>query len=864
MPPKKRDKDSGSAAANSTATVVATASTTSSGETNGPTVGAAGGGASGASVKYAAGRASDHRDQIQAEHELFLQAFEKPTQIYRYLRTRNMISPVFLHRTLTYMKHRMSRNNKKRSDFKIDSMLSEKVNKSCLDKTTLLGDYMTLMFLGFYDKTLCEDMKCDDIVRVQTILLKISHKKRKDSSAALMEVNFGTSDVMVNPSGSDENEKIPAISIPVDSFKPLGAPLNRSYILVLRVETLPKYSVVMENDEEPNSKRPKPNTKIYGSELVIFDKHSRCLLAEGEYELALQEIVPTVKNNSPKKYSTWEMLPDETSLEIFEKPDNPFDVFSKCPTLKFCLKWTTELCSGFVDRPKPVIKSPDSPITANGHQADNGADMNDNLKHNNNTIAPIRNGLKESSANAATMVPVKSEEQFLIIYQFIYNNNSRQQTEPCDDLHCPWCSLNCITLYSLLKHLKLCHARFTFTYVPMPNNGARIDVAINDMYDGSYTGSPHDLVGPATGCAFARAGPVRRTSVTNLLVCRPRRQKPSLSEFLELDENELNNQRPYITGHNRLYHHTETCLPVHPKELDVDSEGEGDPLWLQQKTMQMIDEFTDVNEGEKELMKMWNLHVMKHGYVGDCQLPLACDMFLDMRGRDLLQKNLYRNFVLHMCSLFDYGLVSPEVIYKTIQKLQSILSTYPEGRKIISESRETQLNYWLKVGIHKQAQQDEQKLKQQSELKANTGSTSKSNNQSTTINSNSHQKQQQQQTSSESRKLLSSDKDRDSHKSTGLSSLSLNNKRKSISSQTATNNLSSANQSTQLSNKRRISQLRDSPPRRRSAPSSDPPKNPPTRRKSLATFGGGNTSSTVGGNSSGTTSMRKRTSIAKE
>lgn len=27
---------------------------------------------------------------------------------------------------------------------------------------------------------------------------------------------------------------------------------------------------------------------------------------------------------------------------------------------------------------------------------------------------------------------------------------------------------------------------------------------------------------------------------------------------------------------------------------------------------QMIDEFTDVNEGEKELMKLWNLHVMKY------------------------------------------------------------------------------------------------------------------------------------------------------------------------------------------------------------------------------------------------------------
>ena len=30
---------------------------------------------------------------------------------------------------------------------------------------------------------------------------------------------------------------------------------------------------------------------------------------------------------------------------------------------------------------------------------------------------------------------------------------------------------------------------------------------------------------------------------------------------------------------------------------------------------QQLDEFTDVNEGEKEVMKLWNLHVMKHGYV---------------------------------------------------------------------------------------------------------------------------------------------------------------------------------------------------------------------------------------------------------
>ena len=37
-----------------------------------------------------------------------------------------------------------------------------------------------------------------------------------------------------------------------------------------------------------------------------------------------------------------------------------------------------------------------------------------------------------------------------------------------------------------------------------------------------------------------------------------------------------------------------------------------DPDWLQLKTSKMIDDFTDVNEGEKEFMKIWNNHVQKY------------------------------------------------------------------------------------------------------------------------------------------------------------------------------------------------------------------------------------------------------------
>lgn len=335
------------------------------------------------------------------------------------------------------------------------------------------------------------------------------------------------------------------------------------------------------------------------------------------------------------------------------------------------------------------------------------------------------------SNNSVEKIDTTDTQQQQIVYQFLYNNNSRQQTEACEDLHCPWCSLDCGKLYSLLKHLKLCHSRFTFTYVPIAQ-GARIDVAINECYDGSYAGSPHELISQPSGVTNSKTGPTRRTSVTNIVVCHPKRPKPSLSEFLELDENEFESQRPYITGHNRylfvisfitsttlfkdhvlisslifilnrLYHHTVTCLPIYPKEMDVDSEGENDPRWLQTKTMMMIDDFTDVNEGEKELMKMWNLHVMKHGYVGDCQIPIACHMFLEKKGKELLMKNLYRNFVLHMSSLFDFGLISPVALYQILQKLQDIMKIGGEDndvRKVLQKSHELQVEHWVTTGVH--------------------------------------------------------------------------------------------------------------------------------------------------------------------
>ncbi|CAM9148015.1 unnamed protein product, partial [Lampetra planeri] len=214
--------------------------------------------------------------------------------------------------------------------------------------------------------------------------------------------------------------------------------------------------------------------------------------------------------------------------------------------------------------------------------------------------------------------------------------------------------------------------------------GARIDVSINECYDGSYVGNPQDIHSQP-GFAFSRNGPVKRTAVTHILVCRPKRTKPSLSEFLESEDGELEQQRTYVSGHNRLYFHSDSCMPLRPQEMDVDSEDERDPEWLREKTATQLDEFTDVNEGEKEVMKLWNLHVMKHGCVQQ-QMNQAIMLFVENCGTHIVRRNLCRNFLLHLVSMHDFNLVSTATIDRAMARLRQIREELPDQNLVTAGS----------------------------------------------------------------------------------------------------------------------------------------------------------------------------------
>ncbi|XP_073516486.1 LOW QUALITY PROTEIN: polycomb protein SUZ12 [Phyllobates terribilis] len=609
-------------------------------------------------------------EQIQADHELFLQAFEKPTQIYRFLRTRNLIAPIFLHRTLTYMSHRNSRSNARRKTFKVNELLSKVEKMRGEHETDSLSAHLQLTFTGFFhksDKSSLNSENEQNSVTLEVLLVKVCHKKRKDVSCPIRQVPTGKKQVPLNP---DLNHSkicsFPSLAVSSNEFEPSNSHMVKSYSLLFRVtrpghrdfngltngETNENIEVTDVPTRRKRISSSRDEEKTFVAQMTVFDKNRRLQLLDGEYEVAMQEMEDCPVS---KKRATWETILDGKRLP-------PFETFSQGPTLQFNLRWSSDSTDKST---APIAK----PLATRNSDSALQEPKSVTLKPSQ-TIAVKETFSPDVQAKREKEPPADAKQKLRIFYQFLYNNNTRQQTEARDDLHCPWCTLNCRKLYSLLKHLKLCHSRFIFNYVYHPK-GARIDVSINECYDGSYAGNPQDIH-RQPGFAFSRNGPVKRTPITHILVCRPKRTKGGMSEFYESEDGEVEQQRTYSSGHNRLYFHSDTCLPLRPQEMEVDSEDEKDPEWLREKTITQIEEFSDVNEGEKEVMKMWNLHVMKHGFIADNQMNHACMLFVENYGPKIIKKSLCRNFMLHLVSMHDFNLISISTIDRAVSKLREL------------------------------------------------------------------------------------------------------------------------------------------------------------------------------------------------
>lgn len=259
-------------------------------------------------------------------------------------------------------------------------------------------------------------------------------------------------------------------------------------------------------------------------------------------------------------------------------------------------------------------------------------------------------------------------------------------------LKCPFCHLSVArTEQALVKHLTNYHVRFRVKSSTVSNgiSCSKLELSIDDLFDGSYVGNLFDLYSNSQHLGYAsarlRATKYHHNHSTTKILVNKRSNYLDLNkiaaensnitqtelECLSLIQQQLNPTNQSQTTTERVYFHTKTTLPILDGELDYDSDSEMDPEWLKEQTGLFINDFADVNEGEKEIMRLWNLHCLHYNFISDAQIYAACELFITTHVDQLVRCSLVNNFLLHLSNLNDYGLLSSAHIAKLVNFLLS-------------------------------------------------------------------------------------------------------------------------------------------------------------------------------------------------
>jgi len=266
-----------------------------------------------------------------------------------------------------------------------------------------------------------------------------------------------------------------------------------------------------------------------------------------------------------------------------------------------------------------------------------------------------------------------------ILYNFLYNGSTQQQTESRNNTICPWCNLDCRRLYSLLEHLACCHPRFRVSYIPGNSGCYELDVEVDEVANLSHPSRPDEDLFPYF------SGPNKRKPFTLELNQSMSKVRRSVRNFMALDVS------PYKTPHNRLYFHSRGYQPVLPSEMDYDSESEPDVEWIKKRTKQLILDFTDVNDGEKEIMILWNCFILPVKPLSDRKMPELIAKFSRENGDTIVSKGLVKNFLLHLTNLHSFGLIKAGDLQSAMLYIYSLESSMVESKLdgvVLSDSKD--------------------------------------------------------------------------------------------------------------------------------------------------------------------------------
>jgi hypothetical protein len=128
---------------------------------------------------------------------------------------------------------------------------------------------------------------------------------------------------------------------------------------------------------------------------------------------------------------------------------------------------------------------------------------------------------------------------------------------------------------------------------------------------------------------------------------------------------------------NRLLFHVHNSVPI---GLGCQEEAVEDYSWQAGLSDRQIDDFVDLNPGEKAFFKLWNRHLFEQPCYGNRMMLCVLDAFIDDHALDIVCGNLYKNFLLHLTNLVEYMVLDQLTMMRAVERLQRRVCEFKENR----------------------------------------------------------------------------------------------------------------------------------------------------------------------------------------
>ncbi|XP_023634371.1 polycomb group protein VERNALIZATION 2 isoform X1 [Capsella rubella] len=130
---------------------------------------------------------------------------------------------------------------------------------------------------------------------------------------------------------------------------------------------------------------------------------------------------------------------------------------------------------------------------------------------------------------------------------------------------------------------------------------------------------------------------------------------------------ERSEARSHLLLQKRQFYHSHRVQPMGLEQVmsDRDSEDEvdDDVADFEDRQLQMLDDFVDVNKDEKQFMHLWNSFVRKQRVIADGHISWACEAFSRFYEKELHSySSLFWCWRLFLIKLWNHGLVDAATI----------------------------------------------------------------------------------------------------------------------------------------------------------------------------------------------------------